>query len=144
MYWIAGPRAAAGSNPALLRLAATRSLGRRRAARGLLLFLAGLCLIRHGFDRSQDGSIKLRFPDRLRKLRLSRNMTQQELADSLRLARNTIAMYETGDCEPCHDLTHRIADIPGATTDYRDPQTTQPVRFSRLLLMGACERRWSA
>jgi transcriptional regulator with XRE-family HTH domain len=83
------------------------------------------------------------------KLRLCRNMTQQELADGLRLAGNTIdmyeiAMYETGDCEPCHDLTHRIADIPGTTTDYRDPQTTQPVRFSRLLLMGACERRWSA
>ena len=45
-------------------------------------------------------------------------MTQQDLADLLQLARNTVAMYESGDREPCHTVTQRLAEILGTTTDF--------------------------
>ena len=58
------------------------------------------------------------FGTRLRQLRVSKRMTQQELAEALQLARNTIAMYERGEREPCHVTTQKIAETLGTTTDY--------------------------
>ncbi len=47
---------------------------------------------------------------RLRYLRKSENMTQQELADSIGVAKSTISMYENGQREPDFETLEALAD----------------------------------
>ena len=62
--------------------------------------------------------MKTTFGRRLKQLRKEKRMTQQQLGDRLRLARNTIAMYETGIREPSFRTVQHIADIMGTSVDY--------------------------
>ena len=50
------------------------------------------------------------FKDRLRNLRKSRNLTQNKLADDLKIAKSTISMYENGNREPDFETLEMIAD----------------------------------
>lgn len=51
------------------------------------------------------------FKDILKKLRKSRNLTQQQLASKMNLAKSTISMYENGKREPNFEQLEAFADI---------------------------------
>ena len=50
------------------------------------------------------------FKQRLRDLRLSRGLTQEKLAEHLKIAKSTISMYENGNREPDFETLEMIAD----------------------------------
>ena len=58
------------------------------------------------------------FDDRLKKLRLARNMTQKEAADALKLKTNTYRNYENDEREPTAMTLLSIARFFGVTIDY--------------------------
>ena len=55
------------------------------------------------------------FKKRLRELRLSRNLTQDKLAQDLGIAKSTISMYENGNREPDFETLELIADYFNVT-----------------------------
>lgn len=55
---------------------------------------------------------------RLRMLRKSKNLTQQQLSKMLGLTKSVISAYETSTRLPSYDILIRIAGIFGVTTDY--------------------------
>lgn len=57
------------------------------------------------------------FAKKIRKLRMSRNMSQKDLADLLNVDRTTVARWETKDRMPDVFLLIRIADIFDTTLD---------------------------
>ena len=52
----------------------------------------------------------MRFGDNLRNLRISRNLTQQQLADDLHISQSAIGAYETNVREPNFAMIQRLAD----------------------------------
>lgn len=54
----------------------------------------------------------------LKNLRLSRNITQGELAAKLGISRSAVGMYETGGREPDFEMMEAIADIFNVDIDY--------------------------
>lgn len=58
------------------------------------------------------------FGARLRILRQSKNLTQKQLADQLRLTKSVVSAYETDLRLPSYDILIKIAMIFGVTTDY--------------------------
>lgn len=55
---------------------------------------------------------------RLKELRTSKKMSQQDLANKLKVAQQTIAGWETGRTEPSAELLGKLADMFGVTVDY--------------------------
>ena len=51
------------------------------------------------------------FAENLRILRERKEMTQQQLADALKISRSTIGMYEKGNREPDFETLELIADF---------------------------------
>jgi transcriptional regulator with XRE-family HTH domain len=60
----------------------------------------------------------VKFGKRLKELRESRKVTQQQLADVLKVNRSTIAGYETKDKSPDYDRLKLIAQFFDVTIDY--------------------------
>ncbi len=58
------------------------------------------------------------FSYKLKYLRAKYNMTQQNLADRMNVARTTITGYETKNRQPSHEKLNDMADIFGVTVDY--------------------------
>jgi transcriptional regulator with XRE-family HTH domain len=58
------------------------------------------------------------FPERLRKLRTERGLSQTELGERVELHYNHIGRYERGGARPTADALRRLADALGVTTDY--------------------------
>ena len=58
------------------------------------------------------------FPDRLRRAREYRGLTQGELADRARLQPSAISHFETGTRKPSFDNLRLLADTLDVTTDY--------------------------
>lgn len=58
------------------------------------------------------------FSERLRQLRISRNMPQKELAIILHVHRSTVAGYETKERVPDLQTIIRIAETFDVTVDY--------------------------
>ncbi|CAM3900940.1 helix-turn-helix domain-containing protein [Alicyclobacillus pomorum] len=56
--------------------------------------------------------------ERLRQLRKAKKMTQQDVADRLKLAKSTISQYENGVNEPDADTLAKLAELLDTTTDY--------------------------
>lgn len=54
---------------------------------------------------------------RLKELRLLRNLTQDELAKSLKIRRSTVAMWESGKSMPRSDKLQQLAEILGCSID---------------------------
>lgn len=54
----------------------------------------------------------------LKNLRISRNITQGELAAKLGISRSAVGMYETGGREPDFEMMEAIADIFNVDMDY--------------------------
>lgn len=59
-----------------------------------------------------------RLSDRLKKLRQSMNLPQEQLARLLGVDRSTISSYESNMRQPSLDTLSRMADVFGVTTDY--------------------------
>ena len=58
------------------------------------------------------------FDDRLKRLRLARNLSQQEAADALGLKVNTYRNYENNEREPSSNTLIKIGAYFGVTLDY--------------------------
>ena len=58
------------------------------------------------------------FSKRLRQARMTRNITQEQLAEMADIARTMVGRYETTDQLPALDTLVRIADALGTSTDY--------------------------
>ena len=58
------------------------------------------------------------FGERLKTLRQSRGLTQQQLSHKLGLTKSVISAYETNLRLPSYDVLMHIATIFGVTTDY--------------------------
>lgn len=58
------------------------------------------------------------FMNIIKQLRLSKGMTQDELADALGISRSRLSMYELGKREPDFETLEMIADFFNVDTDY--------------------------
>lgn len=58
------------------------------------------------------------FSERLKELRVSKNLTQREVALQLELATTTYSMYEQGRREPDIETIQKIAIFYGVSADY--------------------------
>lgn len=55
---------------------------------------------------------------RIAKLRKSKDLTQEQLAELLNIGKSTLAMYETDKREPASEVLIKIADFFNVTIDY--------------------------
>ncbi|MCI5497606.1 MAG: helix-turn-helix domain-containing protein [Firmicutes bacterium] len=60
----------------------------------------------------------IKFPERLRELRIEKNMSRKDLADLLYVNLRTISYWELGQRECNLEQLANIAQIFGVTTDY--------------------------
>ena len=60
----------------------------------------------------------MNFGSKLKTLRISQKLTQQQLADRIGVAKSVVSYYESGDRYPSYDVLVRIARIFHTTTDY--------------------------
>lgn len=60
----------------------------------------------------------MNFGDKLKALRTSQKMTQQQLADRIGVAKSVVSYYESGDRYPSYDVLVRIAHVFHTSTDY--------------------------
>lgn len=66
------------------------------------------------------------FKDRVKKLRLEHNLTQDELAQELGISRSTIGMYETGKREADYETLESLADYFNVDMNYLIGWTDEP------------------
>lgn len=66
-----------------------------------------------------------KFHLRLRELRNSRKLSQQELANYLQISKSSINMYERGEREPGLDTLEAIADFFNVDMDYLSGKTSE-------------------
>ncbi|QCO32046.1 XRE family transcriptional regulator [Leptospira interrogans] len=66
----------------------------------------------------QKKNQKDQFPERLRQLRVTKKMSQEELGKLTDLNYNHIGRYERGDSRPSADKLKALAEALGVTTDY--------------------------
>ena len=59
-----------------------------------------------------------KFPERLKQLRKSSGITQQALADTLKISKSSVNMYERGEREPGLNLLEAIADVFNVDMNY--------------------------
>jgi transcriptional regulator with XRE-family HTH domain len=72
--------------------------------------MQGLCCYNLGHDSNPTGEVQLRLP-RLREWRENRGLTQQDLADLIGTARDTISKWETGDRGALPANAKRLASV---------------------------------
>ena len=60
----------------------------------------------------------MNFGAKLKKLRTSQKLTQQQLADRIGVAKSVVSYYESGDRYPSYDVLVKIARIFHTSTDY--------------------------
>ncbi len=60
----------------------------------------------------------MNFGSKLKELRTSQKLTQQQLADRLGVAKSVVSYYESGDRYPSYDVLVRIAHVFHTSTDY--------------------------
>lgn len=61
----------------------------------------------------------------LKELREDKELSQQDLADILKVSRQTISGYETGNIEPPFSTLIRLADIYNCSLDYLAGRTKE-------------------
>lgn len=59
-----------------------------------------------------------KFADVFKYLRIQSGLTQQEMADKLKISRSSIGMYENGEREPSFELLESIADYFNVDMNY--------------------------
>lgn len=73
---------------------------------------------------------------RLKELRKTKDITQEELAKQLQLSPSAIGMYETGRREPDFETLQRIADYFHVSTDYILGREEKQSPFAALPVVG--------
>ena len=68
------------------------------------------------------------FPERLKELRFSRNLTQKEIADSVGMAPVAYQRYEYGTREPAYQKLIALADYFDVSLDYLLGRSDDPTR----------------
>lgn len=68
------------------------------------------------------------FPDRLKELRIYRNLTQKEIADSIGMAPVAYQRYEYGTREPAYQKLIALADYFDVSLDYLVGRSDDPAR----------------
>ncbi len=58
------------------------------------------------------------FGDKLKHLRIEKNLTQKQLAERIGLATSAISSYESGNRYPTYDVMAKFARIFHVSTDY--------------------------
>ncbi len=56
--------------------------------------------------------------ERLRELRIERNLTQKQIAESLGISIRAYSHYEIGDREPSIEMLRQLCILFGVTADY--------------------------
>lgn len=69
------------------------------------------------------------FHIRVKELRMSRKLSQQELADYLKISKSSVNMYERGEREPGLDMLETIADFFNVDMDYLMGKSNMPHRY---------------
>lgn len=83
-------------------------------------------------------------PEILKELRISKNLTQSDMAQLLGLTTNAYQSYERGTSEPrCKSLCI-LADFYGVTTDYLLGRDPNPLSNIRLDIIGTDDEAFSA
>jgi transcriptional regulator with XRE-family HTH domain len=70
------------------------------------------------YNKNKFKKDRSEFMNRLKELRKSRNLTQDEMAKKINLPRSTYSNYETGKREPDYYTLEQIAEYFGVTVDY--------------------------
>lgn len=65
-------------------------------------------------------------PDRLRRVRKAKGLTQQELANKIHTKKSTISNYENNYSSPNHETLSLLADILEVSVDYLLGRTHNP------------------
>lgn len=81
------------------------------------------------------------FKDRLRELRLQKKYSQQDLADRIKVTKQTISQYERGVREPDYDNLLALCDVFNVSTDYllgKDDVTMRLLDADALRKMDEC------
>lgn len=65
----------------------------------------------------------------LRLLRSEKNMSQQELADTLKISKSSINMYERGERQPNFEVLEIIADFFNVDIDYLLGRTNKTTKI---------------
>ena len=79
------------------------------------------------------------FAIRLKKLRIDKQLTQDELAPRLGISRSTLGMYETGKREPDCETLETIADFFNVNMDYLIGNSDIPYAWEEMAnAMGIC------
>lgn len=60
----------------------------------------------------------MKFKERLKELRLSKNLSQMQLAKKLNISQSAIAKWELGKTEPSASALILLSKFFGETTDY--------------------------
>ncbi len=68
------------------------------------------------------------FPERLKELRIYRNLTQKEIADSIGMAPVAYQRYEYGTREPAYQKLIALADYFDVSLDYLVGRSDDPTR----------------
>ena len=64
------------------------------------------------------------FPQKIKELRTSKKLTQQDIADKLGITRPAYTAYESGKRQPDFDILKALSDLFDVSTDYllgKDP-----------------------
>jgi transcriptional regulator with XRE-family HTH domain len=70
------------------------------------------------------------FTKRLKEVRKSLKLTQEEAARKLGIARTTYSGYETGNAEPDNEILQKIADLYNVSVDYLFGRTDDPTKYN--------------
>lgn len=79
--------------------------------------------------------------ERLRQLRESSGLTQEELAERANVAIRQIARYEANQTDPSSEVMSRLADVLGASTDYLLGRTDETTSYIQVTNLTANEKR---
>lgn len=68
----------------------------------------------------------MQFGNRLKQLRLSKKLTQEEVANIINVHRATVGKYETEERFPDKETLHKLADFFNVSVDYLLGRTDNP------------------
>ncbi|ELY5748215.1 helix-turn-helix transcriptional regulator [Streptococcus iniae] len=78
-------------------------------------------------------------PERLKKLRLEKNLTQKQVAQSLKITQQAYGQWETGKLNPKKETIQMFADFFNVSVDYLLGNTDNKDEEMQILLRGTLD-----